>query len=96
MDRPYTPSRPGMVQPESEQGVFEPDKMREELKGMAPADLEPAPMPRRPMPRRPMPAKKMPPMKKAGGGNVSGYAKGGSVTRADGCAQRGHTKGRMV
>jgi len=29
------------------------------------------------------------------GGNVKGYAKGG-VTRADGCAKRGHTKGRMV
>jgi len=24
------------------------------------------------------------------------YAKGGSVTRADGCAKRGKTKGRMV
>lgn len=29
------------------------------------------------------------------GGKVKGYAKGG-VTRADGCAQRGKTKGRMV
>ena len=25
-----------------------------------------------------------------------GYAKGGSVTRADGCVTKGHTKGRMI
>lgn len=25
-----------------------------------------------------------------------GYARGGSVTRADGCCKKGHTKGRMV
>jgi hypothetical protein len=25
-----------------------------------------------------------------------GYAKGGSVTRADGCVTKGHTKGKMV
>jgi hypothetical protein len=31
----------------------------------------------------------------AKGGSIKGYAKGGSV-RGDGCAQRGHTKGRMV
>ena len=36
---------------------------------------------------------KMSPM--AHGGKVKGYAKGG-VTRADGCARKGHTKGRMV
>jgi hypothetical protein len=34
------------------------------------------------------------------GGNVKGYAKGGKVSsasnRADGCAQRGKTKGRFV
>jgi hypothetical protein len=29
-----------------------------------------------------------------GGGKVKAYAKGGSVTRGDGCAQRGHTKGK--
>jgi rubrerythrin len=29
------------------------------------------------------------------GGMTKGYAKGG-VTRADGCAVKGHTKGRMV
>lgn len=29
------------------------------------------------------------------GGSVKGYAKGGSVTRGDGCAQRGKTKGKM-
>lgn len=34
--------------------------------------------------------------KKAGGGKV-GYKKGGSVSkRADGCAQRGKTRGKMV
>jgi hypothetical protein len=32
--------------------------------------------------------------KKAKGGAV--YSKGGKVTRADGCAKRGKTKGRMV
>lgn len=33
--------------------------------------------------------------KKAAGGGVKGYAKGG-VTRADGCARKGKTKGKMV
>lgn len=33
---------------------------------------------------------------KAKGGKVKGYAKGGSVTRGDGCCTKGHTKGRMV
>jgi len=34
---------------------------------------------------------------KAKGGKVKAYAKGGSVSaRADGCAQRGKTKGRFV
>ncbi len=38
---------------------------------------------------------------KAKGGSIKGYAKGGSVSskassRADGCAQRGKTKGRFV
>ena len=40
----------------------------------------------RPFPIRP------PGMKK--GGAAKGYAKGGS-TRADGCATKGHTKGKM-
>ena len=31
---------------------------------------------------------------KAKGGKIKAYAKGG-VTRADGCAKRGHTKGKM-
>lgn len=30
------------------------------------------------------------------GGKVSKYAKGGFVRSADGCAQRGKTKGRMI
>lgn len=30
------------------------------------------------------------------GGKVSSYAKGGSVTRGDGCVSKGRTKGRMV
>jgi len=30
------------------------------------------------------------------GGKASCYAKGGSVTRADGIARKGHTKGKMV
>jgi hypothetical protein len=29
------------------------------------------------------------------GGKVKGYASGGSVTRADGCVTKGHTKGKM-
>jgi len=32
----------------------------------------------------------------AKGGKAKCYAKGGSVTRGDGCAQRGHTKGKNV
>ena len=36
-----------------------------------------------------------PPAKKAMGGKIKGYAKGG-VTRADGCVSKGRTKGRMV
>jgi hypothetical protein len=31
-----------------------------------------------------------------GGGMARRYAKGGSVTRADGVCKKGHTKGRMV
>lgn len=34
--------------------------------------------------------------RKAKGGKISGYAKGGYVRSADGCAQRGKTKGKMV
>ena len=34
------------------------------------------------------------PMKK--GGKVKKYAKGGSVSRGDGCCKKGHTKGKMV
>ena len=30
------------------------------------------------------------------GGSVKGYAKGGSASRGDGCAIKGHTKGRMI
>lgn len=30
------------------------------------------------------------------GGSTKKYAKGGSVTRADGVAKKGHTKGKMV
>ena len=35
-----------------------------------------------------------PELRKAHGGKVKGYAKGG-VTRADGCVTKGHTKGKM-
>lgn len=31
-----------------------------------------------------------------GSGPVKKYAKGGSVTRADGMCSKGHTKGKMV
>ena len=44
--------------------------------------------------------KREPQLGKKSGGSIKGYAKGGSVSsasaRADGCAQRGKTKGRMV
>ena len=30
------------------------------------------------------------------GGMTKGYAKGGRVTRGDGCCMKGHTKGKMV
>jgi hypothetical protein len=33
-------------------------------------------------------------MKRGGKVKAKCYAKGGSVTRGDGCAQRGHTKGK--
>jgi hypothetical protein len=35
------------------------------------------------------------PAKKAKGGSTKAYAKGGSVTRGDGIARKGHTKGKM-
>jgi hypothetical protein len=41
-----------------------------------------------------MPVPASTPLKK--GGTVQKYAKGGSVTRGDGCAQRGKTKGTMI
>ena len=34
--------------------------------------------------------------KMMGGGMTTGYAKGGSVTRGDGCCMKGHTKGKRV
>lgn len=37
-----------------------------------------------------------PPMKKAKGGKVKAYRSGGYVRAADGCAEHGLTKGRMV
>lgn len=36
------------------------------------------------------------PAKKAAGGKVKTYAKGGAAKRADGIARKGHTKGKMV
>jgi hypothetical protein len=33
---------------------------------------------------------------KKAGGSCKGYAKGGSASRGDGCAIKGHTKGRMI
>lgn len=30
------------------------------------------------------------------GRGVPGFAKGGKVTRGDGCCKKGHTKGKMV
>lgn len=85
--KPYKPSRPEMVQPPSEQGVFEPEKMRKELKGMSPDVPEPASAEPKKAPPPP-PAKK-----KAMGGSVKRYVGGGSI---DGCAERGLTKGRVV
>jgi hypothetical protein len=67
--------------------MFDPhDKeMRKQLKGMSPHVTEPvSEEPKKAPP--PPPPKKTPPKKYAGGG----------VTRADGCATKGHTKGRMV
>lgn len=91
---PNTPVSPntGAVPPEQVNGL---------LQGVADlrrGNTPPAPTPPRPTmpPARPGP---MPPsipappgMKK--GGAAKGYAKGGS-TRADGCATKGHTKGKM-
>lgn len=86
-------TRPGMVQPPSEaEFMFDPSNkdMRKQLKGMSPHVTEPvydsAPTP-------PPKNTKKETVKKAGGGSC--YAKGG-MTRADGCAQRGKTRCRMV
>lgn len=59
----------------------EQDKANREAEKHFPSSFEPEPEPK--------------PVKKAKGGMTKGYAKGG-VTRADGCAVKGHTRGRMV
>lgn len=46
-------------------------------------------------PSNPDPEAPVPAVKKAKGGMIKKYAKGG-VTRADGCITKGRTKGRMV
>ena len=46
-------------------------------------------------PENPDPEEIAPKVKKAMGGKVKAYRKGG-VTRADGCVSKGRTKGRMV
>lgn len=70
--------------------MFDPhDKeMRKQLKGMSPHVTEPvSEEPKKaPPPPPPPPPKKTPPKKYAGGG----------VTRADGCAIHGRTRGRTV
>jgi hypothetical protein len=60
------------------------------------------PKPSSPSKRRPLPeaapqhmSEPAGPFKKAKGGMIKKYVNGG-VTRADGCAVKGHTKGRMV
>jgi hypothetical protein len=47
-------------------------------------------------PRKRMDMKGSGPAMMAKGGMAKGYKKGGSVTRADGCVKKGHTKGKMV
>ena len=88
-------------QPMAETEIFEDTEEQFRRRGgEAPRDVMPEDlMPKRPMPKRPMrmpPEKVMSkvPVKKMGGGKVSGYAKGG-VTRADGCVTKGHTKGKI-
>lgn len=80
----YKPRYP--QQSEIEKRMFDPSKDKVSPDVPEPASEEPKKAP----PPPPPPAKK-----KAMGGSVKTYAKGG-VTRADGCAQRGKTRGRMV
>lgn len=79
----YKPRYP--QQSEMEKRMFDPSKDKVSPDVPEPASEEP-----KKTPPPPPPAKK-----KAMGGMTKSYAKGG-VTRADGCAQRGKTKGRMV
>ena len=78
----YKPSRPGMKQPESEQRVYTADM------GAPPQDVDSASV--TPEPKKPKPD---PRDREATMSRGRRYAKGGKI---DGCAQRGHTKGRMV
>lgn len=68
---------------------FDPNEFR-------PQELSVSQQPQRPVagPGRTVAQQTTPKLLKTGG-SVKGYAKGGSVTRGDGCAQRGKTKGKM-
>lgn len=82
-------SRQGMTQPKSEaEFMFDSSNkdMRKQLKGMSPHVTEPTYESESKAPKKEA-------VKKAKGGSC--YAEGGA-TRADGCAQRGKTRGRMV
>lgn len=80
-----TYKRPDYQKQADETPLFDPSKMKQDPDVPEPASPESKKKPP-PPPPPPPPPKKTPPKKFAGGG----------VTRADGCAKKGHTKGRMV
>lgn len=80
----YKPSRPGMVQPESQKAVYTAEM------GQPPQDIDSGSV--TPEPKKSKP-KADPREREATMSRGRRYAKGGKI---DGCAQRGHTKGRMV
>lgn len=77
-----TYKRPDYQAEADRQQMFDPSKMKQDPDVPEPASPEAK---KKPPPPPPLP-KKTPPKKFSGGG----------VTRADGCATKGHTKGRMV
>ena len=85
------------------------DRVYTEDMGMPPQDIDGAsvtpPMPKRAPMKRPAPKgggifrEGMPVPQDIDGASVKPYKKGGSVSaskRADGCAQRGKTRGKMI
>lgn len=80
------------MQPKAETRVFGDKDYKLPFKGEAPRDVMPEDLAK---PKMRMPPEKVESkvrVKRAMGGKVKSYAKGG-VTRADGCVTKGHTRG---